>query len=131
MSRRCLRIMKNKFIGELILSAVLICLLLFFLKPVLVFLPLPMHPFMIPLLVILFIIFAGMLWKERPSDEREQLHTFIASRFAYFASVAILISRNYHTTPYAQGAIDPWLIIAICVMLLAKILGFLYGHLRH
>ena len=121
--------MKNKFIGELILSIALIALLLFFLNPVLIFLPMPMHPFMIPLLVILFIIFAGMLWKERPTDEREQLHTFIASRFAYFAGVAILTIAII--IQHEQGSIDPWLIITICVMLLAKIIGLLYGHLRH
>jgi len=121
--------MKNKFISELILSVVLIGLLLFFLNPVLVFLPRPMHPFMIPLLVILFIILAGMLWKERPGDEREQLHTFIASRFAYFAGVAVLTIAI--VVQHGQGSIDPWLIIAICIMLLAKIIGLLYGHLRH
>lgn len=121
--------MKNKFLGELILSVALIGLLLFFLNPLLVFLPQPMHPFMVPLLVILFIIFAGLLWKERPSDEREQLHTFISSRFAYFAGVAIITIAI--VIQHAQGAIDPWLIIAICVMLLAKILGLLYGHIKH
>ncbi|HSX08733.1 MAG TPA: hypothetical protein VLF93_01110 [Candidatus Saccharimonadales bacterium] len=121
--------MKNKFIGEVILSAILIGLLLFFLKPLLGFLPSPMHPFMIPLLVILVIIFAGVLWKERPGDEREQLHTFIASRFAYFAGIALLTIAII--IQHAQGSIDPWLIIAICVMLLAKILGSFYGHLRH
>lgn len=121
--------MKNKFLGELILSIALICLLLFFLNPLLTFLPRPMHPFMIPLLVILFVIFAGMLWREHPSDEREQLHTFIASRFAYFAGVAIITIAII--IEHAQGAIDPWLIIAICAMLLAKILGLLYGHIRH
>lgn len=121
--------MKNKFIGELVLTCALIGLLLFFLNPLLVFLPRPMHPFMIPLLVILLIIFTGMLWKERPSDEREQLHTLIASRFAYFAGVATLTIALI--IQHGQGTIDPWLIIAICIMLLAKIFGLLYGHLRH
>lgn len=121
--------MKNKFIGELTLLAALIGLLLFFLNPVLIFLPRPMHPFMIPLLIILFIIFAAMLWKERPTDEREQLHTLIASRFAYFAGVTVLTIAII--IQHAQRSIDPWLIIAICIMLLAKIIGLLYGHLRH
>jgi hypothetical protein len=121
--------MKNKLIGELILSVALIGLLLFFLKPLLIMMPQPMHPLMIPLLVILFIIFAAMLWKEKPADEREQLHTFIASRFAYFAGVAVLTIAII--VQHAYGPIDPWLIIAVCAMLLAKIGGLLYGKIRH
>ena len=121
--------MKNKCIGELILSVALIGLLLFFLKPLVVMMPQQMHPVMIPLLVVLFIVFAALLWKEKPTDEREQLHTLIASRFAYFASVAILVIAII--MQHANGSIDPWLIIAVCVMLLAKIVGLLYGNMRH
>ena len=121
--------MKNKFIGELVLSVSLIALLLFFLQPLTVMMPTPMHPLMIPLLVILFVIFAGVLWKEHPADEREQLHTFIASRFAYFAGIAVLTIAII--IQHQSGSIDPWLVISICVILLAKILGLLYGHIKH
>lgn len=121
--------MKNKFIAELILSLVLIVLLLLFLNPLTLMLPQPMHPIMIPLLVVLFIIFAAMLWNEQPGDEREQLHKFIASRFAYFAAVAgmtVAIVVQHQT-----GTIDPWLIIILCVTLLAKLLGIFYSNFKH
>lgn len=121
--------MKNKFIYELVLSVALIALLVFFLNPLVEMMPRTMHPFMIPLLVILFIIFAAMLWKERPIDEREQLHTFIASRFAYFSGIALLTVAI--VIQHTKGFIDPWLIIITCVMLLAKIVGLLYGNMKH
>jgi heme O synthase-like polyprenyltransferase len=121
--------MKNNFIGEAVISLVLIALLIFFLNPMELWMPQSMHAIMIPLLVILFIVFSGALWKEASGDEREQLHIFIASRFAYFAAIAALVIGIVIQS--FQKAIDPWLIVAICVALLAKIAGILYGHIKH
>ena len=121
--------MKNNFIGEIVISLVLIGLLVFFINPLGLFMPQPLHPFMVPFLVVLFIIFAGLLWKETPGDEREQLHKFIASRFAYFAVLTTLISGVILQS--FKGEIDPWLVIAICIALLAKILGLVYGYVKH
>ncbi|OGD86680.1 hypothetical protein A2870_04770 [Candidatus Curtissbacteria bacterium RIFCSPHIGHO2_01_FULL_41_11] len=121
--------MKSKFIGEIIISFLLIGLLIFFINPLDLLMPQPLHPFMAPFLVVLFIIFAGFLWKETPGDEREQMHKFIASRSAYFATIATLISGVILQS--FKGEIDLWIIIAICVGLLAKILGLIYGHIKH
>lgn len=120
--------MKDKFIGEIIISFSLISLLIFFINPFNLLMPQPLHPFMVPFLVILFIIFAGLLWKETPGDEREQLHKFIASRFAYFAALAALILGVVLQS--FKGEIDPWLIISLCVALLAKIFGLIYGYIK-
>jgi glycerol uptake facilitator-like aquaporin len=121
--------MKNNFLIETIISLVLIGLLVFFINPLDLLMPQSMHPLMVPLLIILFIVFAGFLWKEMPGDEREQLHKYISSRFAYFAVITALIVgiivQNFH------NKIDPWLIITICIALLAKILGLIYGYFKH
>ncbi len=121
--------MKNNFVGEIIISLVLIGLLVFFINPLDLLMPQPLHPFMVPFLVVLFIIFAALLWKETPGDEREQLHKFIASRFAYFAVITTLIIGVIVQS--FKGEIDPWLVIAICLALLAKILGLIYGYMKH
>jgi uncharacterized membrane protein len=121
--------MKSNFIGETIISIVLIALLVFFLNPLELMMPQSMHVIMIPLLVVLFIVFAGVLWKETSGDERENLHKFIASRFAYFAAIATLVIGIVMQS--FQKAIDPWLIITICVALLAKIAGLIYGYFKH
>ena len=121
--------MKNKFIGEIIISLLLIGLLIFFINPLDLLMPHALHPFMIPFLVVLFIIFVGFLWKETPGDEREQFHKYIASRFAYFAIITTLtigvIFQSF------KGEVDPFLIIGICIALLAKIFGLIYGHIKH
>lgn len=121
--------MKNKFIGETIISITLIVLLSFFLNPLELMMPQSMHALMIPLLVVLFVIFTGLLWKEAPGDEREQLHKYIASRFAYFAAITTLVIAIIIQS--SQKTIDPWLIITICIALLAKIAGLIYSYLKH
>ena len=115
-------------IGELVISIALIALLVTFLQPLKIFMPHAMHPFMVPLLVVLLILFGAVLWKESPGDERDQLHKFISARFAYFGGVAILILGIIIES--FKGAIDHWLITAICIMLLAKIIGQLYSRFR-
>ncbi|MBI5356226.1 hypothetical protein HZB78_01275 [Candidatus Collierbacteria bacterium] len=121
--------MKNKFIGEAIISLVLVGLLVFFINPLDLLMPQPLHPFMVPFLVVLFIVFTGFLWKETPGDEREQFHKFIASRFAYFAVITTLIFGVVFQG--FKGEVDPFLIIGICIALLAKILGLIYGHIKY
>lgn len=120
--------MKNNFVGEIIISLALIGLLIFFINPLDLLMPQPLHPFMVPFLLVLFIIFTGLLWKETPGDEREQLHKFIASRFAYFSVITTLIIGVIFQS--FKGEIDPLLIIALCIALLAKILGLIYGHIK-
>ena len=117
------------FLGETIISLFLIGLLIFFINPLDLLMPKQLHLFMIPTLVLLFIFFAAIIWKEKTSDERQQLHRFIASRFAYFASVTVLFLGIIYQSTY--NAVDPWLIIAVCVILLSKIAGLVYGHLKH
>ena len=119
----------TNFIGEIVISLALIGLLVFFINPLDLLMPHVLHPFMVPFLAVLFIAFAGLLWKESPGDEREQLHKFIASRFAYFAVIATLIIGVIFQS--FKGEVDPFLIIGICIALLAKILGLIYGHIKH
>jgi hypothetical protein len=121
--------MKNNLIVEGIISVLLIGVLIFFINPVDLLMPPMMHPFMVPVLVTLFIIFTALLWKEKPGDEREQQHKFIASRFAYFAGAVVLIVGIIYQS--IHHSIDPWIIIAISVILLAKFIGLIYEYIKH
>lgn len=121
--------MRSNFLGEIVLSVILVGVLIFFVQPVYHMMPDVMYPLMSPLLVIIFILLAATLWKEAPGDERIQLHKLIASRFAYFAAITTLvIAIIYQTT---QGKLDAWLVITACVLLLAKIFGTVYAKFRH
>jgi hypothetical protein len=121
--------MKNKFLGELLITSLLVALLVFFINPLNLMMPEAMHPLMVPVLILLFVVFTGFIWKEMPGDEREQLHKFIASRFAYFAGATTLVIGIIMQS--INNQIDPWLVISICVMLIAKLIGLLYGYFKH
>lgn len=120
--------MKNNVIGETLLSLILTGLLLFYLHPFEPMMPKPIHTIMIPLVVVLFVFLAAFFWRETPGDEREQLHKFITSRFAYFAgSLTLIVAIVYQSWHHA---IDSWIIVTLCVMLLAKTLGSLYTKMK-
>lgn len=121
--------MKNNFFGEILISLFLIGLLLFYINPLYFMMPEIMHPLMIPVLLVIFIIFGATVWREAPGDEREQLHKYISSRFAYFAGIAVLILAIILQT--LNDVLDPWLVITACSILLAKLIGIIYGHLKH
>lgn len=120
-------IMKNN-IGEIVISVILLGLLVVFANPMAFTMPEQMHEVMGPSLVVLLAIFAAIFWREQKGDERETLHKYIAARFAYFAGVAVLILAILLQS--LRHVLDPWLVIAVGVMLLAKIIGLLYSNYR-
>src|SRR3989344_3467470 len=110
--------MKNNFLTEIIISAVLIGLLVLLLNPFEFLMTTPVQTMTIAAILIIFVSFCVFVWKEKSKDEREQLHKQIASRFAYLSGASILLvgviieSFNHN--------LDPWLILALIVMILAK-----------
>jgi uncharacterized membrane protein len=75
--------------------------------------------------VVLYIFFATFLWRENHGDERERFHRLFADRIAYLAGsafllIAIVVQELGH-------ALDPWLIFALALMVIAKIVGLIYG----
>ena len=76
-------------------------------------------------IIVLYVAFAIFLWREQSGDEREQYHRLFADRIAYLVGsglliVAIVIQELAH-------ALDPWLIFALVMMVLAKVIGLIYG----
>ena len=121
--------MKNSFLTEIIISAVLIGLLILLLNPFDFLMPSPIQTMTIAAVLIIFISFCVFVWREKSRDEREQLHKQIASRFAYLTGatvliIAIVIQSFNHT-------LDPWIVIALIVMILAKIVGVLYANNKY
>lgn len=120
--------MKIKFIGEIVISMLLFVILILFINPFNLLMPHILHPFMVPFLMVLFIIFTAFLWKEMPGDEREQSHKLLASRFSYFAIMATLIFSVIFES--FRGEVDPFLIISICIGLIVKIIGLIYSRVK-
>lgn len=86
----------------------------------------PMMGEMIALLIvsILMLTWAGFVMKEVAHDEREVLLKMKSGRIAYLSGLGVLMLALI-----VQGfahAIDPWIAIALAVMVLAKLFARLY-----
>lgn len=121
--------MKNSYFGEIIISLILIVLLVFLINPMNFWMPQPANMMMVAALAVLFVIFAGFVWKEKASDERESLHRYIGARFAYLTGTGVLVLGVVFES--LSHMIDGWLVIALGAMILAKVVGLLYGRIKH
>lgn len=119
----------EKLLSEKIVTVLLVVFLIWFVNPFDFWMTGAMHMTLLGLIVALFAIFAMFLWRESIVDEREQLHRFIATRFAYTAGgglllLGILVQALAHR-------IDPWMPLVLTGMVLAKIVGRWYAQRRH
>ena len=76
-------------------------------------------------LVSLFSIFTIFIWREKRGDEREEFHRLFADRLAFLAGsgvliIGVVIQELNHT-------LDRWLVTALVVMILGKVIGLIYG----
>jgi hypothetical protein len=74
---------------------------------------------MIAIIFVLFGIFASFILREKPEDERAMAHQALAGRNAFLIGsmvlmAGILIQGYSHT-------VDPWLVIGLVAMIIAKI----------
>lgn len=121
--------MKPQFFSEKIVSIFLIFFLVWFINPFSFWMTDAFHMTLLGLIVTFFSIFAMFLWGEVILDEREQLHRFIGTRFAYTTGgglllVGIIVQALSHK-------IDPWLPLVLTGMVLAKIVGRWYAEKRY
>ncbi len=121
--------MKSNFLGELLISIVLILLVVLLTNPLDFWMPQPIHMGAIFALAILFILFAVFVWRENVKDERESLHRYIAARFAYIAGTATLVLGVILQS--LKHIVDAWLVIVLVIMILAKIVGRIYSQQKH
>ena len=86
----------------------------------------PMMGEMTALLIVavLMLVWAGFIMREKPADEREVVLTMKSGRVAYLSGLGVLL-----VALIVQGmahSIDPWIAIALAVMVLAKLFTRLY-----
>lgn len=80
-------------------------------------------------LTLVFVLFASFVWKEQVADEREVMHRYIASRFAYLTAttlmtVGVIVKSLHHEY-------DRWLIFTLLFVVLAKVIGLIYSKFKH
>lgn len=109
---------------EIILSTIALILLALFLNVFdLVMPPSTLHMLVVVALVI-FGIITLLFWRENPRDEREGYHRMFAARISLILGSGVLIAGII--LGLFQHSLDPFLIYALGVIILGKLLGMLY-----
>jgi uncharacterized membrane protein len=76
------------------------------------------------LVVILLLVWAGFVMQETAHDEREVLLKMKSGRVAYLSGLGVLMLAL--VVQGMQHAIDPWIAIALAVMVVTKLFTRLY-----
>lgn len=121
--------MKDKSIVEIGISFLLLVFLIALLNPLNFGMPPPVQTTMMIVFGALFLVSIGFVWQENTADERERLHRFIAGRFAYIVGTAVLVTGVLVQS--LSHTLDIWLVAALALMIIAKMIGIIYSRSRH
>jgi len=119
--------MNNKAI-ELITALGTLVLALLVLNPFDFFMPTMLAMSFLAALFILFALFAAFVLRERPADEREEQHRARSGRAAFLTGAFVLVAAII--AQHLYGAPDPWLTLALCAMILAKLIAGAWSDAR-
>lgn len=114
----------NKNYLHIIVAAVLAFFLLALADLVPFWMPMMGEMIALLLVVILLLVWAGFVMQETAHDEREVLLKMKSGRVAYLSGLGVLM-----VALIVQGfahAIDPWIAIALAVMVVSKLASRLY-----
>jgi len=110
--------MKNNTL-QIIVSLVLVALSVLLLNPFHFWMPDALVIWMLAGLLALFGIFASFILREKSFDERDNVHRALAGRNAFLTGSAILM-LGIVVQGYGHS-VDPWLVVALIVMVVVKI----------
>jgi apolipoprotein N-acyltransferase len=117
--------MKSTILNEITLSIILIILTILFLDPFMVLMPSSLIYMLVGGMAIIFSVFAGLVWRERAEDERDELHNMFAGRTGYVMGAGVLVVGIIWQTIFAHP--DPWLMTALIGLVLGKLTGLYYA----
>ena len=113
---------------ETLSAIVILGIAIIFLNPSHLTMPDSMVSMLIVGLIIAFLTFAAYLFREKSSDERELVHVLTAGRISYLVGVGTLIFGIIIQA--LKHEIDPWLVIVLCSMVVAKLLSRIYSQIK-
>ena len=111
--------MKDNKVKEVIVSVALVVLAILLLNPFDFWMPDMIVIGVLVVTLVFFGIFASFVLREKIFDERDGVNRSLAGRNAFLAGSAILI-LGIVEEGYSHS-IDPWLVIALIGMVIAKI----------
>ena len=110
---------KNRFIFEMVSAGVLLLSAVLLVNPLQLWMPTMLHMIMLAVVVAAFGVLAVFVVFERVVDERDYAHRSLAGRAAFLVGSAILLMGIVVQT-FAH-TLDPWLVVALLGMVVAKI----------
>lgn len=116
-------------LGEIVVSLAFIILVALKLDPLNLLMPNKVQMSILALLVAAAGLYAGILFRQKAHDEREALHLYRASRFAYVAGVALLVIAIAFQS--FRGGTDPWLYYILAGMVLMKLVILVWSRIRN
>ena len=116
---------QGKFLAEISVALVLVILLVLIVNPFDVFMPSMLQLMAAAIAVVVFGIFSSFVLREEASDEREEKHRSLAGRVAFLRGSAVLLVGI--VVEVWRDMLDPWLILALVAMVVAKIVTRMYS----
>lgn len=121
----------NPLVGESIISAVLIGLLIMCWNPSgKVWMPTMAMSMVLLGLIVAFMVFAAFVWRERARDEREEQHRLLSGRVGFLSGALVLLLGIVSQMYMKGGHPDPWLVVALATMVIAKLGARVYSEYR-
>jgi hypothetical protein len=119
----------NSILIELGVAIALAGVLALFLMPGTLLMPKSQETMIIVVVAVLFIVFSALVFRERSRDEREDVLRMNAGRISFLiGSVIAIIGILYQSLSHN---IDPWLVMTLIGMVLAKTLTRVYTTLKN
>jgi len=121
--------MIREFFSETVVGVVMLLLIIILVNPTGMLMATSTEMMLLVGIVLLFGLFALFVWREKAGDEREIMHRMFADRIGFLAGSATLIFGII--IEGLKHNLSDWLLVALGVMVLAKIFGSIYGKIKH
>ncbi len=115
-------------ITESITAILIFIIAVIFLNPGHLAMPDTVNSLLILGFIVAFLAFSAFVLKEKSTDEREALHILRAGRVSYLTGVGVLVLGI--VVQALKHEVDPWLVFAICAMVLSKLLSRIYSRIK-
>lgn len=114
---------------EIIIGIIVLGILGIFLNPTHLLMPDSVNMMLILGLILGFLGFIGLFWREHASDERDTVHMQKAGRLSFFVGATILVVGIVIQALHHE--IDPWLLYALSGMVLTKLISRAFHSFRN
>jgi len=116
-------------LGEIAVTAIFLALLALKLDPFRLLMPNDLQMGVLALVVAVFGLYAGLIFRQRARDERESLHIHRASRGGYLAGVGLLVVAIVAQS--FMGRVDRWLFYILAGMVIVRLAIMVWARIRN